>query len=451
MRVATLRRDYRFTSAIFLVILFLIALNFKSYGPLEGHQRIRPSDQSLVDWWGPLPPILYGNWPSSSNDWLPTLAIFQSLLFILGMYLCWRFSLNGKVSKWMFLMICLLGGIFTSQLWRDCSLLAFVILGMGILSTRNSQRRRAIRISLFVLGNTLIIFGLSFKYISAFAIVPLILFFESLSLKYSKKRLFVSYFVIVLSAVMVSFGLGKVIDLKRTFPEQQPMFYDLASLYCWSDGAVSVKAELVLREFKRDSIPSPAICASLEPIGWDTLHQDRPKWEYSSPIKPVTHISDFDKLRASWITIISRYPFEYLQAKWMNLSQLLVMANSIGPRNFLATDNIVETFALIPVKLTISIVSGIDKLRLFSPVLPLIIILVAIYRASRRESHTFSAQSQKSKNLFRLLTIWLAELLVSSISFVSANGRYIFPATVIFLICYFGVNSPSTSRNQPST
>lgn len=437
--------------------MFSVALNLITSAPFEGGQNTIKKVSLRADWWGAMTPLVYGNWPSKIDSWIPLLSILQSAVYLLGLYFILRHhgSMDRKRLSF-FILLTTVGLFFVCQLWRDCTLLAFIVFGLGLITYSRSCKKQLWRAVFFTLGICAIIFGMSFKYIFAFFLSPLICLF--IRKQFSRRnrigiRIFTNFLIglLAFSPVAINSYLARESGLIKTFPEQQPMIFDLVSAYCWGQSQ-QYSAQLIsdLSSVRKSNIPPEAICASLEPIGWDTLHTDRPKWIFSSPIEPVSSEANFNLLKDAWLNLIKKDPIDYLYVKSIHLSQVFTMANFLGPRLpihpnkgillDLAT-KLVHS-ALIPVKV-------IDKLRLFSLGSCLLLISGFLWYRTHYASPSLRHAFLKEKYLVNLLLVILFCIAVITIAFVSGNGRYSFP--FVFLVYLFVLTHLDALSKSAST
>ncbi len=422
-----------------LVFLTTLLVSFVSNGPEEGAQRNFASLKFRSDWWGPIPPLIYGEWPGSSQVWNLTLSFLQITFFYIGFRLLTH-EKNSPKSLLFFLLnltLLMIGLQFCSQLWRDATLLSLVTLGLGL--TKLSSKSKPMKLTFFLIGASFIIFGALCKILFA----PLIALFYLYNLRFYNLipdlgRFFRIALFLTLSAtpIFLNVILVDTMNLKKTFPEQQPMIFDLTSLYCWGTSLESNQDAIrILKIAKKTGYPDEAICSSLEPMGWDTLRTDRPLWKYSSPIVPINEEIDSRNLTNGWIRTLINHPTEYLQIKIIQSTQVLTMANFLGPR----TDRVFLEFQ-IPIVLHkfadayILVLRVMDRLRLFSLGTFILILISVIWRETLKKSFQSWDTQSRGFSLILILLVAMFQLIVTTLGFVSGNGRYSFPFVLLGLI-----------------
>ena len=436
MNRVLLLRFYGLITFINLCVIFL------SKGPVEGDARDIGNLNKGSDWYGPIPPLLYGSWPISGENWDMSLSLLQVSFFCLGFFLLLdtEKKLLGYFESFSRVSIYWVGMLFSSQLWRDATLLAFVILGLGLIKFAIHSKAR-LKVGYFGLGLLFVIIGACCKYIFSPIIGLLLIILIKNEITFTlHKRMFAGFILIFVFASTTPYLLNNSIStslgLRKTFPEQQPIIFDLTSIYCWGSSEQSNQQAIeYLRVTKKVGFPDESICSSLEPTGWDTLRTDRPKWEYSSPLSPLINERSVQVLIRNWLKLIMNYPQEYLEVKIIHSTQVLMMANAIGPRtnrfsNFSLEDSVIyqiSNFLTLPPRL-------MDKFRIFSVGFALLVTLTLLARSILARRGSLFGALRGEFILTSILLCLLFQLIVTTISFVSSNGRYSFPFTILAYI-----------------
>ena len=420
-------------------------------GPIEGDQRNFMKIENRADWWGPIPPVLYGAWPTIYLNWDQSLSLFQIIIFYVGFNLFWagRFDLLDKNIRLLRCLLLMVGSIFCSQLWRDSTLLAFVIFGFGLI--RYSDTKRQMKVPIIILGTLSVILGALCKMIFSPVIVLLYVITLKKVMRSMKLWVSVSLFCSIFILIVVSHqSLIQTLGLRSTFPEQQPMILDLTSIYCWGASIESNEdAKLELRLVKKKEIPYEAICSSLEPAGWDTLREHRPLWQYSAPLAATKSETVFRTLASGWIQVVSKHPTEYAQIKSIHALQVITMANFLGPRTETVSNTNSLIRCLIPIMDIYMFLPRIfDRFRLFSMASLFCIVIFFLWRQHATDHGSrFKYQIPKSE-IRNVLVVSMLQLMITTISFVSNNGRYSFP--FVFLSMIFLAENINLKKNENS-
>ena len=236
--------------------------------------------------------------------------------------------------------------------------------------------------------------------------------------------------------------LGSEVGITKSFPEQQPMIYDLSAMYCWgvskqaNDDALSALSPVI-----RNGVPGPAICSSLILGSWDNLHMIMTPWVYAAPLirLNVSQSEEFTKLKSGWVHTIIHNPREWLLIKLPFATQVLTMANS-----FVKTDSSSGFSSEVLNKANKLIWSLfyyfsviIDKLRFLT--LGALIIFLQIILISRVKSSNASWRNFIHTNIsfLYLFLISFVTLGLATIIYVAGNGRYIMPFVLLIYIFFF--------------
>ena len=247
--------------------------------------------------------------------------------------------------------------------------------------------------------------------------------------------------------------LGSEVGITKSFPEQQPMIYDLSAMYCWgvskqaNDDALSALSPVI-----RNGVPGPAICSSLILGSWDNLHMIMTPWVYAAPLVRLnaSQSEEFSKLKSGWFHTIIHNPREWLLIKLPFATQVLTMANS-----FVKTDSS-SGFSSEALDKTNKLIWSffyyfsviIDKLRFLT--LGALIIFFQIILISRVKSSSSSWRNFVEANLafLYLLLSSLIAMGLATIIYVAGNGRYILPFVLLVHIFLYLENSINNSKNS---
>jgi hypothetical protein len=423
---------------------------FPGKGGLEGDQRTVALLSERNDNWGFLVPFLYGEWPDLLGHWRFSLVLLQLCILWLGLHLLIpRHSDNGRSSRFLLFLIIYVSSVFASQLWRDSTLFVFTVFGLGVANFALNDSLRIRKMLLFVSLFCLLIAAM-FK--PLFGII-IGFFFVWLLVQRIGRTKFVSISSILivvflgLAPFFLDKALGNFVGLKKTYPEQQPIIFDLASNYCWgsSDQLVSDAAD-GLKLVLKDGFPIESTCASLRPNSWDNLHTNPMKWEFSSPLFRITgeNESKVRNLQKKWISMIVHNPVDWIQTRAIYIGPTLLMSNSFTEQAALSSKprmfELVNYYGWKFISLPASI---LDKTRLTSLGFSCVFLLFLVLRNFRVRN----IDSGYFKSIDLLMATFSILLTISiTISFFTANnGRYVLPfvlLTYIFLFRSLRFRSP---------
>jgi hypothetical protein len=226
-------------------------------------------------------------------------------------------------------------------------------------------------------------------------------------------------------------------NLVRTYPEQQPMIYDMASMYCWGNSAsANLAGEKALNLVLNNGIPVPAVCASLILTSWDNLHMPMRDWIYKSPLKRLQgkDSAQIIELRNLWLRAIIYNPREYLLIKSPFAVQVLTMANSfVEPtQSFPIENQLLEKSNEYTWDFFYFFSVVLDKLRLFTLGFAILLGFVLFFRNSNFADKSLIFNFRKNISIVYLLLYLLMVLLIVTFAFVAGNGRYTLPFVLLF-------------------
>jgi hypothetical protein len=423
---------------ILFCIIFIVLLPYGS-GGLEGDQReLIPSERH--DNWNFIVPFFYGQWPNLFGSWRISLTIFQIFILWLGFYLIFKKFRFDSLSSSAFLILFYISTYFSANLYRDASLFAIATLGIGMLfeSSRQANKKKYIYtllgIFFFLIASMFkpfysLILGLVF--LNASSVTSLV------TLKSIIKR--ISIFILI---ILFSFGLNNIFseayNLKKVYPEQQPIIMDLSAQYCWGTNSLQIKnAGNTLSKLVKENYPLRSMCSSLRPDSWDNLHNYPETWEYSSPIIRITGNNDemISSLILSWLKLILTHPVDWLQVRLYFLGPTLFASNSFTS-NFVVQniDNAsisffskIWNFSLLPILI-------LDKMRISSLGCSLLFILWLYIRNTNYKTEKSKSYFESKQTLnFSLITI-ISTVILGTLVSVANNGRYFLPYILLTYI-----------------
>lgn len=420
-----------------LYILFGVLIIFGLHPGMggEGAQRNISSYKEKVDNSGFLVPLIYGYWPDFIIGWLYSFAIFQITIFSIGMKLIFN-KLENPIMCKIFIFIYVIGVIFLLQVVRDAAVFSLCILAFGI-TLRASSSKDIAKLIFSVLGICLIIIGCLFKPIIA-PIIALIyfLFFEKQYKVFKSKLVRI---LVTLAIAFCPFLIDKVmtaeLKLNKGYAEQQLFIYDITKMYCWGHDSKSVEfAKSSIKPFLRLGTDHESLCASLEPMGWDDLGRSLP--EVSGSPAVVRHTGDdptiVNKLISDWIKLIRLSPFEWLQIKVIDASQVLVIANAfyIDPVVKNGKSNLIFKTGDSALKLIYIPINILDSLRIFSLGFALFIGLFFMFINGR--ANAFDKKLEII--IYKFLIINLLAWFMLTMLFIANPGRYTLPFVLLSYI-----------------
>jgi len=421
--------------------LFITLLAIISLWPFAGGEDLANSRENILngertDFWGGFSQFFYSLWGLGAPTWNMILGLIQALLVLTGTVIAiqnLRSFLRPKAILIPLILLHYLATIYVLNLSRDATLLAFLWIGIALLfritvSTRNSLLTAAISVLLICIGFT-------FRPWLAIAFTPIVLTLIYISRKPSrdwKRVVSFTFIFLMLSAGPLALDLTSknLMELEESYPEQQVMILDIASMVCLSaDKSAQLDALKALDPISNSTTLSrERLCGQFYPQSWASLTF------YSNPNDPALRMIDVNEkstyvsLRRSWLELLASNPMDYLQIKVFQFSQLFLAGDSIR----IYPDTFKQLF-LIPYE-------SIKALRLlsFAPALLLISWL------------TFSSRFKAEVRIRRsLLITYLLSIGIVTVAFIGDNQRYISWLAILTLFSFINANSFKLSREAP--
>jgi hypothetical protein len=407
-------------------------LGILSLWPFSGGEDVANARENILrgertDFWGGFSQLFYSSLRMDEPIWHIVLGLFHAILILLGTLIALKsleLALRKKKSFFLLLSIHYFATIYVLNLSRDATLLAFTWLGTSmILITFYKTTFKNINVNL---GIFLIVIGFAFRPWLAIAFVPFLLTLLYLARKPTANSR--SYLFLLIPAVLLTVGpltldLGskRIMDLKESYPEQQVMILDLASLTCLSPekSAQSFALESLQPISTSPFLNRERLCGQYYPQSWASLTF------YSNPddpalrMIPVGESSTYKQIRKSWIELITGKPIQYLQVKIFQVSQLFFAGDSFTllPSSF-------ADIQLIPYELA-------KAFRIFS-FLPVLLLFSWI---------TFSSRIQIDPRVRRaILSTYVIAIGIVTVAFIGDNQRYISWLAMLLLFAY--INAP---------
>jgi hypothetical protein len=227
------------------------------------------------------------------------------------------------------------------------------------------------------------------------------------------------------------------LKLNKAYAEQQLFIYDITKMYCWGHDSKSIEfAKSSIKPFLRAGADHESLCASLEPMGWDDLRRSLPEVSKSPAI--AWYAGDdptiVNKLISDWVKLIRLNPFEWLQIKTIDASQVLVMANAFYIAPVVQNDksNLILAIGNSALKLIYIPINILDKLRVFSLGFALFIGLFFLFINGR--ANIFDKKLDII--IYKFIAINLLTWFMLTILFIANPGRYTLPFVLLSYI-YF--------------
>lgn len=427
---------------ISLALLFLFSA-FPGKGGFEGGQREISTLSLRNDNWGFLTPFYFGGFPDLNGYWRITLVTIQITGLWLGIYLLVRdLDFSRTYRKLLFLIFIVVSSVFGSQLWRDSTLFCYVILGLGLIKLGLTWDKR-INFVIITLGIVVLTFGLMFKpiYSVLFVIFIIILIIE----KFEAKQIFGMALLIALILPITPYVIDKNLSMKfnlqEVYPEQQPMIYDMAALYCWGNTDKSrEEASRALRIVLAPTAKLSSVCSFQILTSWDSLHTNRPEWDISAPV--IRIVNDDDKLnhfKNLWFKTILFNFRDYVMAKKPFLAEVLTMANSFVRTEFSGFNAFPSLSKMNSLSWEILYYFAVifDKLRILTVGFALSFFIGYFYfKALKRKNPIRLHLLGMISEILLFLNLILLSV-IGTVAYVANNGRYVLPTILTTWLFFF--------------
>lgn len=398
----------------------------------EGSQRDIDLWENRTDGAGFILSLLYDYWPNLFNNWLYSFSLFQITMYLIGTKFIFDSLVSSKMRKFL-ILISIVGIFFMFQVVRDATALSFYLLGFGILfKSKNivSSKKNII----FISGISVILLGTLFKPVLA-PIVALIFYVfctKENTVFYSKLMRISITLAVAFSPFVIDKVLTSELKMNQVYAEQQLFIFEVTKMYCWGHNKESVAiAKEAITPFLAPGSNHESLCASLEPMGWDDLKRILPEVNNSPAVERYTgdDQSILRNLMFSWIEIIRASPFEWLQIKSIDATQVLFMANSIyiNPLTTNTSENQYLRIGDLAIKVLFAPVQTLDRLRVFSLGFALLIGFILIFINGR-----FKKYDKKFDSIvFKFILINLNTWFFLTMLFIANPGRYTLPFVIL--------------------
>lgn len=375
-----------------------------------------------IDFWGAFSPWFFTR--VQGELWEETYAFVFTLMIFSGALLTLR-VLAGNTEKSVkallpFFLIYYCSMLFALDFSRDGSLLAFFWIGFGVYLVYHQSSNYILRKMLLVLALLLFSISLSFRPWMTPTLIIFIIVFNLLSRgqrirRIPSKSLAKVCITLLIVPIIVELTSGSLLKLNKSYPEQQVIIMDLASIGCLSSNPnISIKALTALTPIAVEPrVKKIDICSQYYPSSVGSVLFYPENWgNISSAVQliDVNAEDTYQKIRSSWLDLLLTYPKDFIQIKFFLGSQWLLAGDSNLWRG-----SPLQVLLLSPLSIT-------RELRLFSGLFVLMLLIgLAIYK--------------REKSLYvGLLFFYISSLSLLTVAFTGDNQRYLVPFSMISLL-----------------
>lgn len=430
-------RNTSWAVLVFSLIIFVSQLpNY--YGEDIVNARENYLRGEKTDFWGGISTLIYSSIPNLGFRWQITLAITQLAMAALGLRLIVAEFSARKRTKVTQLLVIYTSLIFSIQMTRDGLMFSFLVLGLGVLSGFNLHKRRRLW---GILGITLVIVGMSFRPWLSVAIIPIVLYIlGNPKTKLTKLAAVTIALSLLIAPAVAELASSKVLQLKRSYPEQQVMIMDAVASYCFTNNvSTGKKAREIVGIFTPSDNFAKNACQFFRADTWLSLTASK---NASSEglnsdfwIIPAGASKEYEQLRNKWIELVTADPVTYIQNKIVFSGKLIIGSDS---RDFGILDAGKKTeFLREIVKLPYDIFIFLHLFSIFS-----VISILIVVSTSRSIKARLGYVKLENKTLVLILSLILWTI-CSAIAYIGSNGRYTYAISLLAATI-----AVSSSRNK---
>ena len=375
--------------------------------------------------------VFYGNLPDTVFRWWQYLLLIQTLASSCGVYYLFAKKVNNFNLKF-FLFVVLFSYLSINLAVgqsRDGLMISGTLLALGII-TRYPKNRYSILISCAIY-----IFIFSLRPWLAISLLPV--FYIKIRQYFVITKLKTILFCIILSALpaCAEASVSNIWDVKPGYAQQAVMIHDLSSTYCLSSTQKTRNlAYDALSKLSSNPESLKYLCNFYKPNTWQSTSTKNISDPIItdleppiSPIKPGDNYS-YNNLQNSWVNIIISDPKTYIQNHLIFLTQVLFGGDSTSINFQESRRLITQEFNLRNLLEIFSVIYDIPwKLIVMSYLLtPIVIFVLVIFYYRKQFWRNYIS------NFFELNLTFLIWIGLTTIGFVSDNGRYTYlPALII--------------------
>jgi hypothetical protein len=278
----------------------------------------------------------------------------------------------------------------------------------------------------------------SFKYVTGLTIALILLYYFIRHLDFKN---YIRYFIILVTTLIITTlgvvfdkSLADLVNLKKSYPEQQPVFQDLAAFYCWSEDPITRQYALTAMEPVTITQDPKDICLTLRPNSWGYLVSGG-NFRSSGITAPLERINEKEEYKLSqlikgWVKTIINDPVDYIQIKLISSTQIISVGHPFKyPLNFGQDTNGSDVIGQVSKisnyswKINRFLLKLIGSTYLFS----ITILFLFLFMISLTKTKFYL----KKEFIVFLFLSHMFNLTILSISYVSDEARYVFPIIYI--------------------
>ena len=391
-----------------------------------------------TDFWGGFSALFYGNFPNFYPGWESLLLIFQWALATAGIIMV---LVNAKKLpvRWSIPFLVILISLST-LVTRDALMLSLILFGIGCSFSYKQSDSKFKSVLIFLSIASIFIASCFRPWVSpAIAILILYLFpnFRGPTSRYLRFSTILGFcFIFSISSLGAEIISSKSLQLEKSFPQQQVMMMDLSASACWSTNQESVKSSMEgLKYFYSDRKVPDYFCNTFRPTNWihlfqmDMLTGAQPLFR----LIPLNESQTYKEIQNSWIRNISQNPVDYIQTKFMYLSQTLLGGDTrrihLLQPDYYADSNRSPLF-LVFSALLLAPLDIVISLHLLSPIISIFLIgFFLIWRIRR------NATEEGFNEIFWLSAFQISWVVCTVVAYIGDTARFTYtPGAIVILL-----------------
>ncbi len=395
--------------------------------------------QNPTDFWGGFSALFYGYFPDFYPGWESLLLTFQWVLATAGVIMMLLHSKKLPVRWSIPLLITLIS--LATLITRDALMLSLILFGIGgSFSYKYSNPDFKFR-ALIPLWSVMSIFSAScFRPWVSPAIAILVLYLypgfrEFLNRLLRTPAILGFCLMFSLASLGAEVISAKSLKLEKSFPQQQVMMMDLSASACWSTNQKSVENSIKgLEYFYSDRKVPDYFCNTFRPTNWvhlfhvDMLTGNKPLFR----MIPAGDSQTYVEIRNSWIRNITQNPVDFIQTKFMYLSQTLLGGDTrrihLFEPDYYQDSNRTQIF-LVFSALVLAPLDVVISLHLLSPLISILLFAFFLIRRIRRK-----ATLDDFGQIFWLVTFQFLWVVCTVIAYIGDTARFTYTSGVIVIL-----------------
>ena len=397
------------------------------YGEDIVNARNNYLDGEKTDFWGGISTLVYGHVPNLFFRWQIWLAIFQIAIAAYGLAKLLSVRVVKKLQTIALMLIIYSCLLFAASMTRDGLMFSLLLLGLAILKVDIVENKPIFQL---LLPLSIISFAMSFRPWLSIAILPIVaLILSERKDKFGKKITATILLMLAIAPASIEISSSKLLNLQKSFPEQQVMIMDAAASYCYSNNeSTLLRANRLLNYFSTDKEFGDYACNIFRADTWLSLTRNNNLSDTAGIfwIIPAGDIVNYETIKQSWIKLISLDPVTYFQNKILFAGKIIIGSDSRNLSILNATGNSEKIAAIYKLPFDVLI-----TFHAFSAIAVFSYICIFLSWKKRFLGNNFIQVDRTLTSILFSIFLWVS---LSAIAYIGSNGRYVYSITLIALV-----------------